>query len=106
MILDPLEKNIIILKVWKFAEIFMNLSKNLEIERFEKLLKGEKAGNEKKKKVEQIEKFRNITSVLKSKCFCKRDVATLKQIKGYLKKEKKLDDNILNQINDANVIEK
>ena len=68
--------------------------------------KGEKAGNEKKKKVEQIEKFRNITSVLKSKCFCKRDVPTLKQIKGYLKKEKKLDNNILNQINDANVIEK
>ena len=42
--------------------------------------KGEKAGNEKKKKVEQIEKFCNITNVLKSKCFCKRDVPTLKQI--------------------------
>ena len=57
-------------------------------ERKKRKRKEKKAENEKKKqkKVGQIEKFRNITSVLKSKGFCKRDVPTLKQIKGYLKK--------------------
>ena len=53
-----------------------------------------------------IEKFKHITTILKDKGFCEREVPPLKQVKGYLKQVKYVGSNVLNHINDTNVIEK
>ena len=47
-----------------------------------------------------------ITPIVKVAGFCKRDIPTLKQIKAYLKKVKKVSKETLNEVNDSNVVEK
>ena len=48
----------------------------------------------------------DIPPTVKAAGFCKRDIPTLKQIKAYLKKVKKVSKETLNEVNDSNVVEK
>ena len=57
-------------------------------------------------RLDKVEKFKDITPTVKATGFCKRDIPTLKQIKAYLKKVKKVSKETLNEVNDNNVVEK
>ena len=60
----------------------------------------------KKERLDKVQKFKDIMPTVKAAGFCKRDIPTLKQIKAYLKKVKKVSKETLNEVNDSNVVEK
>ena len=72
------------------------MEKNLEKERV------------KRRKIEQEEKFRHITTALEQATtpYCKRAIPTLNQIRRFLKKEKRLSASVLSTINMDNICEK
>ena len=58
----------------------------------------------KKLKTDQEDKFKEFTPVLQAAGYCKRSIPSLKQIKCYLKKEKKLTSAQLNEIQEEHVV--
>ena len=53
-----------------------------------------------------MEKFKLITPVLIAGGYCKKNVPSLRQIKTYLKKEKNVSKQSLDQITSENVLQK
>ena len=55
-------------------------------------------------KIEAEEKFKHVAKALKEKCYAKRSIPSLRQIKAFLKKEKKINATELATINESNLL--
>ena len=55
-------------------------------------------------KIDQEDKFEETTPILQAAGYCKHSIPSLKQIKCYLKKEKKLTNAQFNEIKEENIV--